>query len=65
MQTFRTGQIAKICEVAPRTVVKWIDTGLLTGYRIPGGGRRVERAVLEKFIQDHGMPFVLPAKEKV
>jgi len=31
-----TGDVAKICHVAPRTVSKWFDNGQLRGYRIPG-----------------------------
>ena len=36
MKVFTTGQVAKICKVAPRTVSKWFDSGRLRGYRIPG-----------------------------
>jgi len=36
MKVFTTGQVAKICKVAPRTVSKWFDSGRLKGYRIPG-----------------------------
>ena len=35
-----TGEVAKICNVAPRTVSKWFDSGALTGYRIPGSKDR-------------------------
>src|SRR5262249_61528897 len=35
-KVFTTGQVAKICKVAPRTVSKWFDSGRLRGYRIPG-----------------------------
>ena len=35
-KVFTTGQVAKICQVAARTVGKWFDTGKLRGYRIPG-----------------------------
>ena len=35
MKVFTTGQVAKICKVAPRTVSKWFDSGRLKGYRIP------------------------------
>src|SRR5262249_14744586 len=34
-KVFTTGQVAKICKVAPRTVSKWFDSGRLRGYRIP------------------------------
>lgn len=55
---FTTGQVAKICKVAPRTVTKWIDAGRLKGYRIPGSNdRRVPREHLVEFMRDHGMPI--------
>lgn len=60
MQTevFSTGQVAKICKVAPRTVSKWFDTGKLRGYRIPGGhDRRVPRGELVDFLNANGMPI--------
>ena len=63
-KVFTTGQIAKICRVAPRTVSKWFDAGRLKGYRIPsigdghkGGDRRVTREELIKFLEAHGMPL--------
>ena len=53
-----TGEVAKICNVAPRTVSKWFDTGALTGYRIPGSkDRRIPLAQLIKFMKNHGMPL--------
>jgi excisionase family DNA binding protein len=53
-----TGEVAKICNVAPRTVSKWFDSGALTGYRIPGSkDRRIPLAQLIKFMKQHGMPL--------
>lgn len=53
-----TGEVAKICNVAPRTVSKWFDTGTLTGYRIPGSkDRRIPLSQLIKFMKQHGMPL--------
>ena len=55
---FTTGQIAKLAGVAPRTATKWIDQGLLRGYRLPGMlDRRVRRAELVKFLKAHGLPL--------
>ncbi len=55
---FTTGQIAKICKVAPRTVSKWFDSGRLRGYRIPGSqDRRIPREHLIRFLKEHGMPL--------
>ena len=57
-KVFTTGQVAKICKVAPRTVSKWFDSGRLRGYRIPGSqDRRIPREHLVRFLKEHGMPL--------
>lgn len=63
-----TGEVAKICNVAPRTVSKWFDTGSLKGYRIPGSkDRRIPVSQLVKFMKAHGIPFdgVLSGRTRV
>ncbi len=53
-----TGEVAKICNVAPRTVSKWFDSGQLRGYRIPGSkDRRIPVDQLVRFMQVHGIPL--------
>jgi len=53
-----TGDVAKICKVAPRTVSKWFDSGQLRGYRIPGSkDRRIPLEQLIRFMKAHGMPL--------
>lgn len=64
-KVFSTGQIAVICNVAPRTVSKWFDTGRLKGYRLPAqsatgpgaGDRRVGRDDLIAFMTESGLPL--------
>ncbi|KPL20358.1 MAG: hypothetical protein AMJ75_11860 [Phycisphaerae bacterium SM1_79] len=52
-----TGDVAKICHVAPRTVSKWFDNGQLKGYRIPGSkDRRIPVSELIRFMKTHNMP---------
>ncbi|MCP4378981.1 MAG: helix-turn-helix domain-containing protein [bacterium] len=52
-----TGQVARICHVATRTVTKWFDTGKLPGYRIPGSrDRRIPLDGLIVFMKDNDMP---------
>ena len=52
-----TGEVAKICKVAPRTVSKWFDSGQLRGYRIPGSkDRRIPKNELLIFMDKHGIP---------
>lgn len=53
-----TGQVARICSVAPRTVSKWFDSGALRGYRIPGSkDRRIPLQSLIRFMKAHGIPL--------
>jgi PleD family two-component response regulator len=52
-----TGDVAKICHVAPRTVSKWFDSGQLKGYRIPGSkDRRIPVSELIRFMKVHNIP---------
>ena len=52
-----TGDVAKICHVAPRTVSKWFDNGQLKGYGIPGSkDRRIPVSELIRFMKMHNMP---------
>jgi len=63
-----TGEVAKICNVAPRTVSKWFDTGQLKGYRIPGSkDRRIPLNNLVQFMKVHGIPLdgVMSGKSRV
>ena len=53
-----TGEVAKICNVAPRTVSKWFDSGQLRGYRIPGSkDRRIPLSSLIRFMKAHNIPL--------
>jgi excisionase family DNA binding protein len=53
-----TGDVARICNVAPRTVSKWFDSGQLKGYRIPGSkDRRIPVNELVRFMKIHNMPL--------
>jgi two-component system, OmpR family, response regulator len=54
---YTTGQVARMCGVTKRSVIKWIDSGKLKGYTIPGSKhRRVSRADLLSFMGAHGIP---------
>ena len=53
-----TGEVARICNVAPRTVSKWFDSGQLKGYRIPGSkDRRIPLNGLIRFMKQHNIPL--------
>ena len=55
--SFGPGALAKLFGVSARTVVKWIDTGLLKAWRIPGSqDRRVRGDELLRFIAAQKLP---------
>ncbi len=56
-----TGDVAKICNVAHKTVSKWFDAGQLKGYRIPGSrDRRIPVSELVSFMEANKMPMTSP-----
>ncbi|HUV41187.1 MAG TPA: helix-turn-helix domain-containing protein [Sedimentisphaerales bacterium] len=61
-----TGEVARICKVAPRTVSKWFDSGRLKGYRIPGSkDRRIPVNELIRFMKMHSMPLTTLPVDKL
>ena len=57
-EVLTTGEVARLCGVAPRTVSKWFDAGQLRGYKIPGSrDRRIPRESLVRFMRAHGIPL--------
>lgn len=57
-EVLTTGDVARICHVAPRTVTKWFDTGKLRGYRIPGSrDRRIPVDQLLAFMRAYEIPL--------
>jgi len=57
-EVLTTGEVAKICNVTIRTVIKWFESGKLKGYKIPASkDRRIPRAELVRFMREHGMPL--------
>lgn len=47
-----TQQVARIFHVHPNTVVLWANAGKLPYSRTPGGHRRFDPAVVERFWED-------------
>lgn len=54
---FTTGEVAKFCDVNFRTVIRWIDKGYLSAYKLPGrGDNRIPVESLVKFLEENSMP---------
>jgi excisionase family DNA binding protein len=56
---YTTFQVAKMLGVSPPTVVNWINSGLVTAYRTPGGHRRITQDELVTFAQIHNYPLAM------
>jgi len=50
------GFIARRCGVSNTTVLRWINTGQLPAFRLPGGHFRVERENFSVFLTRYNMP---------
>ncbi len=53
-----TGDIAKLCGVNFRTVIRWIQRGHLKAFQLPGrGDNRVQMQDFLEFLREHNMPI--------
>ncbi len=53
-----TGEAARICRVAPHTVSKWVDSGRIKGYCLPGSHKlRIPVKHLIAFLRANNMPL--------
>jgi excisionase family DNA binding protein len=50
------GFIAKCCGVSNTTVLRWITTGQLPAFRLPGGHYRVVKDDFSEFLTKNHMP---------
>lgn len=58
MKTLSTGDIAKLCDVNLRTVIRWIERGALKGFKLPGrGNNRVRLEDFMSFLAEHDIPI--------
>jgi excisionase family DNA binding protein len=57
-KVYTTGDVANICNVSSRTVQKWLDEGLLEGYKLPASkDRRVSPKNLREFMIKYNIPI--------
>ena len=62
---FTTGEVAKMLQLVPRTVTKYVDNGMLQGYHLPStikgsegkGHRRIPMQAIKNFVKEHNLPM--------
>jgi excisionase family DNA binding protein len=47
-----TGEAAALAGVSDDTIARWFDAGLLSGLRLPAGGRRIDIASVRRLLAD-------------
>jgi CheY-like chemotaxis protein len=50
------GKVAEYCGVTRKTVLRWVQSGLLSSFALPSGHNRVMPKEVIGFLRDHGMP---------
>jgi len=54
---------SKHCNVSPKTIINWIESGHIKAYKTVGGHRRIKKTDLEVFMKKQGIP--IPMEEPV
>lgn len=55
-RVYTTMDLARVCRVSLRTVIRWVDDGRLPSFRTPGGHRRVREEDLKQFLERYHIP---------
>lgn len=62
-EVLTTREAARLCGVSFRTVIRWIERGLLQSYRLPGrGDHRVPVEELQRFMRENRIPAAEPTQ---
>ncbi len=57
VKSFSSGEVAKMCDVTPRTIIRWIEAGRLKAFKLPGrGNNRIAEHDLLDFLANNAIP---------
>ena len=48
---------SQYCNVSPKTIINWIESGHIKAYKTVGGHRRINKVDLEAFMKNQGIPI--------
>ncbi len=64
-RNYTTGDVARICQVAARTICKWCDQGLIRHFRQAGTNNRlIPQPELVRFLKEHGLAIPAEMEEQ-
>ncbi len=53
---FSLGKVASYCGVTRKTILRWVQDGLIDSFALPSGHHRVTRTALVEFLRSNDMP---------
>jgi len=56
-EVFTAGDLARFCDVDPKTIHNWVKKKALPHFRTPGRHLRFQRADVLDLLQKHGFPM--------
>jgi len=58
---------SKQCNVSPKTIINWVESGHITAYKTVGGHRRIKQSDLVAFMTKQGIPIPedTPVEERI
>lgn len=66
MKTLTSGDIANYLDVTQRTVIRWINSGKLKGFKLPGrGNNRIQTTDFIDFLKQNRMPIPDQLQEEI
>lgn len=60
-ESFSSGSAAAVLLCSQQTVIRAVDRGVIRGYRLPNGFRRINRADLVAYCRANGLAHALEA----
>lgn len=58
------GKVAAYCGVTRKTILRWVNDGVLESFTLPSGHNRVQREVLLDFLEENKMPVPEALQDK-
>ena len=54
---YSLGKVAKYCGVTRKTILRWVQEGIIDSFSLPSGHNRVPESALIKFLEKNNIPI--------
>jgi len=62
---YAVGKVATILDVSRGTVIRWVEEGKLSAFKLPSGHIRIKKTVIIDFLKQYNMPIPSELKNKI